>query len=105
VLGLQVKDNVPYRDSERWLTVASLEEPDGVELALHLAHEPARAFRQTSRELGRPVLSLSTDCQRDAEQLKANSVVFVQDPAKRDYGGTDAVFDHTFGNLINLHQD
>jgi hypothetical protein len=33
---------------ERWLTVGSAEEPDGVELVLHLADELARAFRQAS---------------------------------------------------------
>ena len=52
------------------------EEPDGVELVLHLADTPARAFQQASRELGRPVPSLTTDdCQRDAERLKAKGVV------------------------------
>jgi catechol 2,3-dioxygenase-like lactoylglutathione lyase family enzyme len=71
VLGLLVKDNVPYTNTERWLTVVSPEEPDGVELVLHLADEPARAFRQANREIGRPVLSLCTDdCLREADRLK-----------------------------------
>jgi catechol 2,3-dioxygenase-like lactoylglutathione lyase family enzyme len=106
VLGLQVKTSVPYGDSERWLTVVSPEEPDGVELVLHLTDDAARAFRAASRELGRPVLSLHTDdCQRDAERLKARGVVFVKEPSRMAYGGMDAVFDDTCGNLINLHQD
>jgi predicted enzyme related to lactoylglutathione lyase len=106
VLGLQLKTNAPYSDSERWLTVVSPEEPDGVELVLHLADEPARAFQQASRELGRPVISLRTDdCQREAERLKAKGVVFVKEPFRMAYGGMDAVFDDTSGNLINLHQD
>jgi catechol 2,3-dioxygenase-like lactoylglutathione lyase family enzyme len=106
VLGLKVKTNAPYSDTERWLTVVSPEDPEGVELALHLTDEPARAFRRASREIGRPVLSLRTDdCQRDAERLKAKGVVFVKEPARMDYGGMDAVFDDTCGNLINLHQD
>jgi catechol 2,3-dioxygenase-like lactoylglutathione lyase family enzyme len=106
VLGLQVKTNMPYGSAERWLTVVSPEEPDGVEVVLHLADEPARAFRAASREIGRPVLSLSTDdCQREAERLKAKGVVFVMEPSRMDYGGMDAVFDDTSGNLINLHQD
>jgi predicted enzyme related to lactoylglutathione lyase len=76
-----------------------------VELVLHLTDEPARAFRQASRELGRPVLSLRTDdYQRDAERLKARGV-FVKEPGRMAYGGMDAVFDDTCGNLINLHQD
>jgi predicted enzyme related to lactoylglutathione lyase len=52
------------------------------------------------------VLSLrNDDCRRDAERLKAKGVVFVKEPFRMDYGGTDAVFDDTCGNLINLHQD
>jgi catechol 2,3-dioxygenase-like lactoylglutathione lyase family enzyme len=50
VLGLRVKDNVRYTDAERWLTVVSREDSDGVELVLHLADESARAFRQANRE-------------------------------------------------------
>jgi catechol 2,3-dioxygenase-like lactoylglutathione lyase family enzyme len=106
VLGLRVKDNVPYGGGERWLTVVSPEDPDGVEVVLHLADEPARVFRQANREIGRPVLSLTTDdCKREADRLKTMGVVFVQEPARMDYGGMDAVFDDTFGNLINLHQE
>jgi catechol 2,3-dioxygenase-like lactoylglutathione lyase family enzyme len=90
VLGLQVKTSAPYGPTERWLTVVSPEEPDGVELVLHLADEPARAFQAASREAGRPVLSFRTDdCQRDAERLKAKGVVFVKEPWRKDYGGVD----------------
>ena len=105
-LGLQVKTNAPYSDTERWLSVVSPEDPDGVELVLHLADEPARAFQQASRELGRPVLSLRIDdCVGQAERLKAMGVVFVKEPARMAYGGIDAVFADTCGNLLNLHQD
>ena len=106
LLGLRVKDNVPYSAAERWLTVVSPEDPDGVELALLLADGPARVFRQANLEIGRPVVSLITDdCVREAERLKAMGVVFVKEPARMGYGGIDAVFDDTFGNLINLHQE
>jgi catechol 2,3-dioxygenase-like lactoylglutathione lyase family enzyme len=106
VLGLKVKTSAPYGPEERWLTVVSHEEPDGVELVLHLADEPARAFQAASRQAGRPVLSLRTDdCQGEAERLKAKGVVFVREPAWMDYGGMDAVFADTCGNLLNLHQD
>jgi predicted enzyme related to lactoylglutathione lyase len=106
VLGLQVKTSAPYTDTERWLSVVAPQDPDGVELALHLADDPARAFQHASRERGRPLLSLHTDdCQRDAERLKAKGVVFVKEPSRMPYGGIDAVFDDTCGNLLNLHQD
>jgi catechol 2,3-dioxygenase-like lactoylglutathione lyase family enzyme len=52
-LGLQLKTNAPYGPTERWLSVVSPEDPDGVELVLHLADEPARAFQRASREAGR----------------------------------------------------
>jgi catechol 2,3-dioxygenase-like lactoylglutathione lyase family enzyme len=106
VLGFDIKTNAPYGPSERWLTVVSPEDPDGVELVLHLADEPARVFRQANRAIGRPMISLRTDdCRRDAERLKAKGVVFVKEAARMDYGGIDAVFHDTCGNLINLHQD
>ena len=106
VLDLKVKTNAPYGPAERWLSVVSPEDPDGVELVLHRTDEPARAFQQASRQLGRPVLSLRTDdCRGEAERLKAKGVVFVKEPARMAYGGIDAVFDDTCGNLLNLHQD
>ena len=106
VLGLQVKTSAPYGPGERWLTVVSPEEPAGVELVLHLADAPAQAFQQASRERGRPVLSLRTDDgQGEAERLKAKGVVFVKEPGRMPYGGLDAVFDDSCGNLLNLHQD
>jgi catechol 2,3-dioxygenase-like lactoylglutathione lyase family enzyme len=106
VLGFTVKTNAAYGPGERWLSVVSPEDPDGVELVLHLTGEPARAFREASRALGRPVISLTTDdCAGDAERLKAKGVVFVKEPGRMAYGGMDAVFDDTCGNLINLHQD
>jgi catechol 2,3-dioxygenase-like lactoylglutathione lyase family enzyme len=106
VLGLKVKTNAPYGPSERWLSVVSPEDPDGVQLVLHLADEPARAFQAASRQVGRPVLSLTTnDCAAEAERLKAKGVVFVKEPGRMAYGGIDAVFADTCGNLLNLHQD
>jgi predicted enzyme related to lactoylglutathione lyase len=86
--------------------VVAPEEPGGVELVLHLADAPARAFQRASRRAGRPVLSLRTDdCRGEAERLRAKGVVFVTEPSRRDYGGIDAVFTDTCGNLLNLHQD
>ncbi len=66
--------------------MVSPEEPDGVELALHLADESARAFQAARRQI-------------------ATGVVFVMEPTKMPYGGIDAVFDDTCGNLLDLHQD
>jgi catechol 2,3-dioxygenase-like lactoylglutathione lyase family enzyme len=104
-LGLQVKTNAPYSDTERWLSVVAPEDPDGVELVLHLTDEPARAFQAANLELGRPVLSLRTDdCLGEAERLKAKGGVH-QGTSRMAYGGMDAVFADSCGNLLNLHQD
>jgi catechol 2,3-dioxygenase-like lactoylglutathione lyase family enzyme len=98
ILGFQVKTSAAYGPEERWLTVVSPEEPDGVELVLHLADAPARAFQAASRQAGRPVLSLVTDdCQGEAERLKTKGVI-VKEPYRRDYG-IDAVFADSCGNL------
>jgi predicted enzyme related to lactoylglutathione lyase len=106
VLGFQVKTSAAYGPGERWLSVVSPEDPDGVELVLHLADAPARAFQAVSRQVGRPVLSLrADDCAAEAERLKAEGVVFVKEPGRMAYGGIDAVFADTCGNLLNLHQD
>jgi catechol 2,3-dioxygenase-like lactoylglutathione lyase family enzyme len=106
VLGLQIKTNAAYGPNERWLSMVSPEDPDGVQLVLHRTDEPARAFQAANRELGRPVLSLRTDdCVGEAERLRAKGVVFVKEPGRMAYGGMDAVFADTCGNLLNLHQD
>jgi predicted enzyme related to lactoylglutathione lyase len=77
-----------------------------LELTLHLADEPARTFQVTLRQIGRPVFALHTDdCHGEANRLKAKGVVFVKEPSRMPYGGIDAVFDHTCGNLVDLHQD
>jgi catechol 2,3-dioxygenase-like lactoylglutathione lyase family enzyme len=105
VLGFKVKTNAPYGPDERWLSVVAPEDPDGVELVLHRTDEPARAFQQASRQLGRPVLSLRTDdCLGEAERLKAKGGVH-QGTSRMAYGGMDAVFADSCGNLLNLHQD
>jgi catechol 2,3-dioxygenase-like lactoylglutathione lyase family enzyme len=104
-LGFLVKTSADYGD-ERWLSVVSAEEPDGLELTLHLADDPARTFQEACRQIGRPVISLRTeDCEGEAERLKAKGVVFVKEPSRMLYGGMDAVFEDTCGNLVNLHQD
>jgi hypothetical protein len=35
----------------------------------------------------------------------ADSEAARKEPSRRDYGGTDAVFADSCGNLLNLHQD
>lgn len=105
-VGLQVKTDAPYGPGERWLTVVSPEDPDGVEVTLHIGDAAAQAFQQAAKAAGKPTLSLTTDdAQRDYERLRANGVEFTVPPTRMEYGGIDSVFDDTCGNLINLHQE
>ncbi|MCI0687644.1 MAG: VOC family protein [Sporichthyaceae bacterium] len=105
-VGLQVKTDAAYGPGERWLTVVAPEDPDGVQITLHTSDDAATAFQQAAKAAGRPSISLSTDdCQREYERMRANGIEFTVPPTRMDYGGMDAVFDDTCGNLINLHQD
>jgi catechol 2,3-dioxygenase-like lactoylglutathione lyase family enzyme len=106
VLGFEVKVDVPYSDTARWLTVVSTDDRDGTQLLLTPLHAAAEALQLSRREAGTPALSLTTDeCQRTYEELTARGAVFLSEPQKMPYGGTDAVFEDGCGNLLNLHED
>ena len=49
---LRVKTNAPYSDTERWLKRGRPEDPDGVQLVLHLTDELAQAFRSGQPRAG-----------------------------------------------------
>ena len=88
-VGLQVKTDALYGPEERWITVVSPEDPDGVEVTLHVSDDAARAFQQAAKAAGRPSLSLSTDdAQRAYERLRANGVEFAMPPTRMDWART-----------------
>lgn len=91
----------PYR----WLTVASPEEPDGVELQLALNDNPAaKAYQQAMFEQGqRAVMFYTDDVQADYERIKSAGAEFTMPPTKVT-GSTIAVLNDTCGNLIQLTQ-
>ncbi|MGH2402810.1 MAG: VOC family protein, partial [Candidatus Limnocylindria bacterium] len=83
VLGFVTKTDVtqgPYR----WLTVASPEDPDGVELQLELNDNPAaRAYQQQMFEQGqRAAMFYVDDVQREYDRLTADGVEFTMPPTK-----------------------
>ena len=102
VLGFQLKENVPIGE-DRWLTVVSPEQPDGVELVLEPAGHPAVApFRQALVTDGIPATMFSVpDVYAQHERLSALGVRFTQEPAAMGPVVT-AVFDDTCGNLIQI---
>src|SRR5918994_3661608 len=106
VLGFEVKDDTPYSDTARWLTVVSPEDRDGTHLLLTPVHAEAEALQRARLSEGTPALSLTTDdCRRTFDELIARGAVFRSEPQQMPYGGTDAVFEDGCGNCLNLHED
>ncbi len=89
----------------RWLTVASPDGPEGVELLLEPAGIPAaRTYQAALKEAGIPATSFEVgDVRAEYERLRGRGVSFTVEPTTADWGSY-AVFDDTCGNLINLHQ-
>jgi predicted enzyme related to lactoylglutathione lyase len=87
----------------RWLTVASAEEPDGVELQLALNDNPAaKAYQQAKFEQGQPAAMFNVDdVQQEYERMKARGAEFTMPPTKVT-GSTIAMVNDTCGNLIQI---
>jgi catechol 2,3-dioxygenase-like lactoylglutathione lyase family enzyme len=104
VLGFQKKTDVPLGE-DRWLTVVSPEEPEGVELLLEPSGHPAvRPFKQALVEDGIPFAGFGVeDVEAEHARLEGLGVEFTQPPTT--FGEvTTAVFDDTCGNLIQITQ-
>src|ERR1700691_1396498 len=104
VLGFTKKadfSNGPFR----WLTVASPDEPDGIELQLALNDNPAaKAYQQAMLQQGRPAVMFYTDdVKGDYERIKARGAAFTMPPTEVT-GSTIAMLNDTCGNLIQLTQ-
>jgi predicted enzyme related to lactoylglutathione lyase len=104
VLGFVKKTDFsqgPYR----WLTVASPEDPDGVELQLALNNNPAaKAYQEALFQQGQPGFMFFTDdIKGDYERIKAQGAEFTKPPTDVT-GSTIATLNDTCGNLIQLTQ-
>lgn len=102
VLGFKEKLFMP----EAYLAiVVSPEEPEGTALLL----EPngnlgSKEYYEGIYKAGLPVIVMGVDdVQKEYERLKAKGVKFKQEPTKTDWG-TQAIFDDTCGNYIQIHQ-
>ena len=89
----------------RWLTVGSLEEPDGTQLQLALNDNPAaKAYQQALFQQGQPAAMFFTDdVQGDYERIKARGAEFAMPPTSVT-GATIAKLNDTCGNLIQISQ-
>jgi catechol 2,3-dioxygenase-like lactoylglutathione lyase family enzyme len=104
VLGFVKKTDVPLGE-HKWLTVASAEEPDGVQLLLEPSDHPAvKPFKEALVGDGIPAAQFAVeDVRAEYERLRKLDVVFTQEPTSLG-PVTTAVFDDTCGNLIQLAQ-
>ena len=104
VLGFVKKadfSNGPFR----WLTVASPEDPDGIELQLALNNNPAaKTYQQALFEQSQPAaMFYSDDVQADYERMKSCGAEFTMPPTDVT-ASKIAVVNDTCGNLIQLTQ-
>jgi hypothetical protein len=99
------KHDVPLGEN-RWLTVVSPDDPDGVELLLEPSGHPAvKPFKQALVTDGIPYTSFAVDdVTAEYERLLGLGVRFTQKPITMG-PVTTAVLDDTCGNLIQIaHQ-
>jgi predicted enzyme related to lactoylglutathione lyase len=104
VLGFTKKTDFsqgPYR----WVTVASPEDPNGVELQLALNNNPAaKAYQEALFQQNQPAMMFFTDdVQGDYERIKAHGAEFTMPPTDVT-ASTITMLKDTCGNLIQLTQ-
>ncbi len=104
VLGMVKKADFsqgPYR----WLTVATAEEPEGIELQLAKNDNPAgKAYQEALFQQGQPAIMFYTDdVKGDYERIKARGAEFTMAPTDVT-ASTIAMLKDTCGNLIQITQ-
>lgn len=104
VLGLTKKADFS-NGGFRWLTVASAEDPNGTELQLASADNPAgRAYQQAIHQQGQPALMLFTDdIKADAERIKGKGGKLRMEPTDVT-GSTIAQIEDGCGNIVQITQ-
>jgi predicted enzyme related to lactoylglutathione lyase len=102
VLGFVKKTDVS-QGGYRWLTVASAEEPDGVELQLAPNDNPAaKAYQQAIFEQSQPAIMFYVDdVQQEYDRMTALGAEFTMPPTKVT-GSTIAMLKDTTGNLVQI---
>jgi predicted enzyme related to lactoylglutathione lyase len=102
VLGFEKKTDFAAGE-DRWLTVVSPEDPDGVELVLEPdSHPAAGPYKRALVADGIPLTSFAVDdVEAEHARLVAAGVEFTQPPTEMG-PMTTAVFDDTCGNLIQI---
>jgi predicted enzyme related to lactoylglutathione lyase len=104
VLGFVKKRDMPVGNF-RWLTVVSPDEPEGTELLLEPSDNlAAQTYQKTIFEQGIPLTAFAVDdIEKEFERMSKLGVRFVMRPTKMG-PVTQAVFDDTCGNFIQMYQ-
>jgi len=89
----------------RWLTVASPENPDGVELQLALNNNPAaKAYQQAMFQQSQlAAMFFTDDVQADYERMKGRGAQFTMPPTDVT-ASRIAMLNDTCGNLLQVTQ-
>ena len=104
-LGFITKVNQLLEDGNRWITMVSKEDPEGIEILLEPApihFEPTRVYQDALLEAGLPYTQFDVDdVQSEYSRLTQLGVEFSLKPTQ--YGQEKvAVFNDTCGNNIQL---
>lgn len=106
VLGFLKKNDIPFGEGVRWITVVSPEEPNGTELLLepNASYPAMKAFKESLVKDGIPYTAFQVDnVQDEYERMKDQGVEFTMEPTNMGMT-TAAIFDDTCGNLIEIYQ-
>ena len=104
-LGFIKKHDVPLGEGNRWLTVVSKDEPDGVEVLLEPSpthYEPSKTYQKALFDAGIPYTQFNVDnLQEEFDRLVHLGVEFSMKPT--EMGNVKiAILDDTCGNKIQL---
>jgi len=104
-LGFIKKHDVPLGEGNRWLTVVSKDEPDGVEILLEPSpnhFEPSKTYQKALFEAGIPYTQFNVDnLKEEFDRLVHLGVEFSMKPT--EMGNVKiAILDDTCGNKIQL---
>ena len=105
ILGFKTKHDIPLGGGNRWLTLVSKEDEEGVELLLEPApnhFEPSKVYQKALFAAGMPCLQLDVDnVNAEYERLLGLGVEFKMKPT--DVGtAIIAIFNDTCGNYVQL---
>jgi len=104
-LGFITKVNKLLEDGNRWITLVSKEDLEGIEILLEPApihFEPTRVYQDALLKANLPYTQFDVDdVQLEYDRLKQLNIIFSLAPTK--YGKEKvAIFNDTFGNNIQL---